>query len=55
MTRTHLWAERCQRAKTRSDQALFGIVQGGIQEDLRQESAQVISNLDFPGIAIGGL
>ncbi|MFN2213772.1 MAG: tRNA guanosine(34) transglycosylase Tgt [Anaerolineales bacterium] len=55
MTRTHQWAERCQRAKTRSDQALFGIVQGGIQEDLRQESAQVISNLDFPGIAIGGL
>jgi queuine tRNA-ribosyltransferase len=55
MIRTHLWAERCQRAKTRSDQALFGIVQGGIQDDLRQESAQVISELDFPGNAIGGL
>lgn len=55
MARTHLWAERCQRAKTRSDQALFGIVQGGIHDDLRQESAQVISELDFPGNAIGGL
>jgi queuine tRNA-ribosyltransferase len=55
MIRTHLWAERCQQAKTRSDQALFGIVQGGIQHDLRKESAQVISDLDFPGNAIGGL
>ena len=55
MLRTHSWAERCQQAKTRSDQALFGIVQGGIFEDLRQESAGYIANLDFPGNAIGGL
>jgi len=55
MLRTHSWAERCQQAKTRSDQALFGIVQGGISEDLRQESAGYIANLDFPGNAIGGL
>jgi len=55
MLRTHSWAEKCLQAKTRSDQALFGIVQGGIFEDLRQESAEYIANLDFPGNAIGGL
>lgn len=53
--RTHIWAERCLQAKTRTDQALFGIVQGGIFEDLRAESAEFISNLGFPGHAIGGL
>ena len=55
MTRTHNWAERCLAAKKREDQALFGIVQGGIYPDLREESAKFISSLDFPGIAIGGL
>jgi queuine tRNA-ribosyltransferase len=55
MVRTHHWAERCQRAKKRSDQALFGIVQGGIYEDLREESAEFVASLDFPGNAIGGL
>ncbi|HET9590914.1 MAG TPA: tRNA guanosine(34) transglycosylase Tgt [Anaerolineales bacterium] len=55
MARTHRWAERCLRAKTRSDQALFGIVQGGVQADLRAESARFIASLDTPGIAIGGL
>lgn len=55
MLRTHAWAERCLRAKSRSDQALFGILQGGIFPDLRQRSAEFISALDFPGIAIGGL
>ncbi|MBA4421140.1 MAG: tRNA guanosine(34) transglycosylase Tgt [Anaerolinea sp.] len=55
MQRTHAWAERCLQAKTRPDQALFGIVQGGIFPDLREESARFISSLDFPGIAIGGL
>lgn len=55
MKRTHRWAERCLKAKSRSDQALFGIVQGGIFPDLRQESAKFISSLDFPGYAIGGL
>jgi queuine tRNA-ribosyltransferase len=53
--RTHRWAERCVRAKTRSDQALFGIVQGGIDPALRTESASFIASLDTPGIAIGGL
>ena len=55
MTRTHAWAERCLEAKKRPDQALFGIVQGGIFADLRQESAKKIASLGFPGHAIGGL
>ena len=55
MNRTHLWAERCLNAQTRRDQALFGIVQGGIFPDLRQQSAETIASLGFPGHAIGGL
>ena len=55
MARTHHWAERCREAQTRADQALFGIVQGGVFSDLRAESAEFIANLDFPGNAIGGL
>ncbi|TET96504.1 MAG: tRNA-guanine transglycosylase, partial [Anaerolineales bacterium] len=55
LTRTHAWAERCLAAKTRDDQALFGILQGGVFSDLREQSAQFIAGLDFPGIAIGGL
>lgn len=55
MVRTHSWAERCYQAQTRSDQALFGIVQGGIFPDLRRESAEFISSIGFPGHAIGGL
>jgi queuine tRNA-ribosyltransferase len=53
--RTHSWAERCLEAKTRTDQALFGIVQGGIFQDLRTHSAEFIASLDLPGNAIGGL
>jgi len=55
MERTHRWAERCRNAQTRPDQALFGIIQGGTYEDLRQESARAITSLDFPGYAIGGV
>jgi queuine tRNA-ribosyltransferase len=55
MERTHRWAQRCQEAKKRDDQALFGIVQGGIFPDLREESCRAIAALDTPGIAIGGL
>ena len=55
MERTHRWAEVCLKSKRRADQALFGIVQGGVQADLRAESARFISSLDTPGIAIGGL
>jgi queuine tRNA-ribosyltransferase len=55
LTRTHAWAERCLQARQRSDQALFGIVQGGVFPDLRQRSAEFIASLGFPGHAIGGL
>jgi len=53
--RTHNWAERCKQAHTRRDQALFGIVQGGVFADLRRQSAEFITALDFPGYSIGGL
>ncbi len=55
LRRTHLWAARCRESHTREDQALFGIVQGGIFPDLREQSARFITSLDFPGYAIGGL
>lgn len=55
MNRTHAWAVRCIEAQKRSDQALFGIVQGGVFLDLRERSAEFIASLGFPGIAIGGL
>jgi queuine tRNA-ribosyltransferase len=55
LSRTHSWLERCVAAKTRSDQALFGIVQGGIFPDLREASARFMMELDLPGYAIGGL
>ena len=55
MRRTHRWAERCLQAKTRPDQALFGIVQGGVFPELRRKSARTISDMGFPGHAIGGL
>jgi queuine tRNA-ribosyltransferase len=55
MQRTHRWAERCRAAQKRPDQALFGIVQGGIFADLRAQSADFLVGLDFPGYAIGGL
>jgi queuine tRNA-ribosyltransferase len=53
--RTHRWAERCQKAHQRSDQALYAIVQGGIFPQLRRQSAECLTSLDFPGYAIGGL
>jgi len=53
--RTHQWAERCQRAKKSPEQALYGIVQGGVFTDLRHQSAEYLISLDFPGYAIGGL
>ncbi|HBI03500.1 MAG TPA: tRNA guanosine(34) transglycosylase Tgt [Paenibacillaceae bacterium] len=56
MERTTRWAERCLKAHERShDQALFGIVQGGMYKDLRQQSAKDLVSLNFPGYAIGGL
>ena len=54
--RTSRWAERCLTAHQRpEDQGLFGIVQGGEYKDLRKQSAQDLTSLDFPGYAIGGL
>ncbi len=55
LRRTHAWAIRCKDAHRRTDQALFGIVQGGIFPDLRVESSQTLRALGFPGYAIGGL
>jgi queuine tRNA-ribosyltransferase len=55
MERTHRWAERCLAARTRADQALFGIIQGGVDAALRQESTAAIAGLPFDGIAVGGL
>jgi queuine tRNA-ribosyltransferase len=55
LERTHPWAARSLAAKTRADQALFGIVQGGIFPDLRAQSARYMAGLDFPGFGIGGL
>ncbi len=55
MHRTHRWALRCRKHHTRSDQALFGIVQGAFFEDLRVESAKALADMDFPGYGIGGL
>jgi queuine tRNA-ribosyltransferase len=55
MRRSLRWAERCRAAHTRPDQALFGIVQGGLDPGLRQESAEALRALGFPGYAVGGL
>ena len=53
--RTHRWAERCVRAHQRTDQALFGIIQGGLEPDLRAESTRILAALPFDGLCIGGL
>ena len=53
--RTHRWAERSLAAHVRSDQALFGIVQGGLEPDLRAASARFVASLPFDGICLGGL
>lgn len=56
LERTTRWAERCLASHARPhDQALFAIVQGGMYEDLRRQSADQLTSMDFPGYAIGGL
>ncbi|WP_148930569.1 tRNA guanosine(34) transglycosylase Tgt [Paenibacillus methanolicus] len=56
LERTTRWAERCLNSHARPhDQALFAIVQGGMYEDLRKQSAADLTSMDFPGYAIGGL
>jgi queuine tRNA-ribosyltransferase len=57
MERTHRWLGRCldwHRREGPERQALFGIVQGGVHEDLRRESAEAVSDADVDGIAVGG-
>ena len=53
--RTTRWAARCRESHRRTDQALFGIVQGGTDATLRERSAKALLPLDFPGYAVGGL
>lgn len=55
LERTHRWAARCRAFELKEHQSLFGIVQGGVYEDLRIESAKGLSSMDFEGFAIGGL
>ena len=55
MWRSVRWAERCRLAQRRPDQALFAIVQGGLDAELRVECATELAKLDFPGYAVGGL
>ncbi len=55
VARTTLWARRCREAQRRADQALFAIVQGGTDEQLRRRSAAELVELELPGYAIGGL
>lgn len=53
--RTVRWANRCQKAAKRADQALFAIVQGGLDTELRRWCAKELCEMDFAGYAIGGL
>jgi queuine tRNA-ribosyltransferase len=55
LARTHAWAVRAARAQRRIDQALFAIVQGGMEADLRVQAARALASEPFPGYAIGGL
>lgn len=56
LERTTRWLKRCKDAHNNTDkQALFGIIQGGMYKDLREQSAKEITNIDLPGYAIGGL
>ncbi len=56
MERTHRWLEVCEATHARKDaQALFGIIQGSMYEDLRRKSAEVVTSFDLPGYAIGGV
>jgi queuine tRNA-ribosyltransferase len=55
LERTHAWAIRARAAHSRTDQSLFGIVQGGTDAEMRKESAQRTVDVGFDGYAIGGL
>ncbi len=53
--RTVRWAERCLRARSRTEQLMFGIIQGGLFEDLRRHCVEALAPLPFEGFAVGGL
>lgn len=56
LERTTRWLERCHKAHTNTEnQALFGIIQGGMYKDLREQSAKEVTAIDLPGYAVGGL
>jgi len=55
MQRSVRWAARCKQAASKPEQSIFAIVQGGLEEDLRRESAEQLVEMDFAGYAIGGL
>jgi queuine tRNA-ribosyltransferase len=55
VSRTHQWAERCLKAHKCHGQMLLAIVQGGVFPELRRQSAEYLTSLDFPGYAVGGL
>ncbi len=55
MARTTRWAARCLEARTRPDCALFGIVQGGVDIEMRRRHVEELSELPFDGFAMGGL
>ena len=53
--RTIRWAERCLQARSRPDQLMFGIIQGGMYEDLREQCVREMNSMPFDGFAVGGL
>ena len=53
--RTIRWAERCLRARSQADQLMFGIIQGGMYEDLREQCVREMNSMPFDGFAVGGL
>ncbi|HEX4925881.1 MAG TPA: tRNA guanosine(34) transglycosylase Tgt [Bdellovibrionales bacterium] len=55
MEMTHRWLARCKTHMTRKDSLLFGIVQGGLYKDLREQSLKAVTDIDLPGYALGGL
>ena len=55
LQRTHSWLQKCVETHQKSNQALFGIVQGGKYPRLREYSAKYTSSFDLPGIAVGGV
>jgi queuine tRNA-ribosyltransferase len=53
--RTIRWAERCSRARTKTDQLMFGIIQGGAHRDIREQCVREMKRMPFDGFAVGGL